>query len=57
MTEGWGGIPPDPDHRELMVCCYPGCSTNAHMEPLVVTGHQGAMRTFCRKHLRQLQGT
>jgi hypothetical protein len=55
-SASWGGIPPDEDHKLLMVCCYPGCLTEAKYEPLVVVAHEGQMRTYCCSHLTFLTG-
>jgi hypothetical protein len=47
----WGGIPPDEDHKSLLVCSAPNCHKNATFEPLVVVALAGGLRVLCRKHL------
>jgi hypothetical protein len=51
-----GGIPPDPDHRELMRCSYRDCRAVADVEPLVVVALVGKMAVLCRVHYDLLTG-
>jgi len=55
-----GGIPPDPDQRDLTQCCFkpPGgsrCPATSDREPLAVAAAAGKLRVFCLYHCNRLQ--